>query len=366
MSQNQINTRTLKARLKPSDYEKIFKSLDIPIYSKGQKYWTLYTACHNKNPFEGSPKLLFYQDTGMFQCLTQCSCSFDIIALVQKRLALLNKPSAFYDAINLIIEITGLELESVKRINSPNVYDWQSSLEKFSRFKSTGSTLEPYDKSILSQLEQSYPQQWIDEGISIETMQKYQIGYYERTQCTTIPCFDKEGSLIGIRVRNWSDSDLEAGRKYMPLMLLDETIYKFPTNEVFYGINYNWTEIERTSHVILAEGEKSVLKADSWWGEKSNVLALYGSQIGARRRNQLVKLGVNHVTLALDSDFHEHGDEDYIKFEQKIMNLGKLFKGYAEVDVIYNNIGLKNAYKASPFDFDKTTFNKMWEAREYL
>ena len=196
-------------------------------------------------------------------------------------------------------------------------------------------------------------------------MEKYGIGYYERTQSTTIPCFNAEGELIGIRVRNWNPEDVEEGRKYIPLMLLDGTTFKFPTNNVFFGINWNAPEISRTGHVILVEGEKSVLKADTWWGEKSNVLALYGSQIGAIRRNQLIKLGVNHVTLALDSDYHEFGDADYDKFEQKMLNLGKMFKGYAEVDIVYNNIGL-DAYKCSPFDFDEATWNKLWENREYI
>lgn len=362
---NQINTKMLKARLKLLDYEKLFKALNIPIYTKGYKYWTLYTACHNRDPYQGSPKLLFYFDTGMFQCLTQCSCSFDIISLAQKRLKLLSKPCSFFDAINFIIETTGFEIDTVKRINKPNICDWQSGLEKFVRFRSTGSTLKPYDKSILDQLDHSVPQQWLDEGISTSTMLKYQIGYYERSQATTIPCFNRSGELIGIRCRHWRPDEIEAG-KYRPLSLLDGTTFKFPTNQVFFGINWNWSEIERTGHVILAEAEKSVLKADTMWGEKSNVLALYGSNLGLQRRNQLIKLGVDHVTIALDSDFHETGDEGYNKFEQKVLAIAKLFKGYAKIDVVYNNINLPNAYKASPFDFDEVTYNLMWENREVI
>ena len=287
----------------------------------------------------------------------------DVISLTQKRLKLLSKPCSFHDAINFIIEVTGLEIETVKRINAPHVCDW-SGLEKFVRFRSTGSTLAPYDKAILDQLDHSVPQQWLDEGISADTMVKYQIGYYERQQATTIPCFAQDGSLIGIRCRHWNPDEIEAG-KYRPLSLLDGTTFKFPTNQVFYGINWNWGEIERTGHVILAEGEKSVLKADTWWGEKNNVLALYGSVLGVQRRNQLIKLGVDHVTIALDSDFHEIGDnEEYNKFEKKVMSIANLFKGYAKTNIIYNNIGLDNAYKASPFDFDEATYQQMWDNRE--
>ncbi len=364
MSQNQINVKTLKTRLKPADYEKIFKALNIPIYSKGTKYWTLYTACHNKDPYKGSHKLLFFLDSGMFQCLTKCSASFDCIALVQKRLALLSQPNSFIDAINFIVETTGLEADTIKRINKPTICDW-SNLERFARFKSTGSTLTPYNKRILNQLDKRIPQQWIDEGISPETMAKYRIGYYERTGATTIPCFDKQGQLVGIRVRNWNEQELAAGRKYTPLMLLDETIYKFPTNQVFYGINYNAPEIERTNTVFLVEGEKTVLKFDTLYNEKNIALAMYGKNLGSARRNQLIQLGVNKVVYIPDNDWIGKSQADFDNWEQEIIRFGKQFNGYAQVEVVWDNLGLLNP-KDNAMDGDKETWEKLYKNREIL
>lgn len=362
---NKFNPKALKARLTIDDHKKIMKALDIPAYTETSSVITYWTGDKNRDAMKGSPgKLVFYKDTKVYMGYTAAT-SYDIIALVQKRLKLLSKPCAFLDAINFIIQTVGLEIETVKRIDKPNICDWQSGLEKFVRFRSTGSTLEPYDKSILDQLDHSVPQQWLDEGISLETMVKYQIGYYDRLDATTIPCFNQQGELIGIRCRHWRPNEIEEG-KYRPLCLLDGTSYKFPTNNVFYGINWNWGEIERTGHVILVEGEKSVLKADTWWGEKNIALARYGGALGLQRRNQLIKLGVNHVTIADDSDFTEIGDNDaYNKFEKKVLSVAKLFKGYAKVDVVYNNIGL-DAYKSSPFDFDEATYNLMWENREIV
>lgn len=359
-----IDVKKIKNNLSILDYEKIMSALEIPLYSKNSNYWVYYSGDHHKKFFEHSPKLYFYLDTKVFMSYT-ASCSYDIFSLVQARLKLIGKPSSFIDSVNFIINSVNLNDSQVYRINKTKyICDWQSGLEKFIRFRSTGSTLEPYDKSILDQLNHSVPQQWLDEGISTDTMVKYKIGYYDRLSATTIPCFNQKGELIGIRCRHWRLDEIEAG-KYRPLSLLDGTTYKFPTNQVFYGINWNWSEIERTGHVVLVEGEKSVLKADSWWGEKSNVLALYGSNLGLQRRNQLVKMGINHVTLALDSDFHKVGDEEYNKFEKKVLALAKLFKGWAKVDVVYNNIGL-DAYKASPFDFDEATYNLLWENREVV
>ena len=359
---NKFNPKAIKARLTIDDHKKIMKALDIPAYTESSSVITYWTGDKNRDSYKGSPKLVFYKDTKIYMGYT-ASTSYDIISLCQVRLGLLGQPHTFIDAINFIIQTVGLEIETVKRIDKPNICDWQSGLEKFVRFRSTGSTLESYDKSILDQFKHSVPQQWLDEGISLETMVKYQVGYYDRLDATTIPCFAQDGSLIGIRCRHWRPDEIEAG-KYRPLSLLDGTTFKFPTNNVFFGINWNWGEIERTGHVILAEAEKSVMKADTWWSEKSNVLALYGNNLGLQRRNQLIKLGVNHVTIAIDSDFHEIGDEEYGKFEKKVLSIAKLFKGYAKADVVYNNIGLQNAYKASPFDFDEATYNLMWENRE--
>lgn len=360
---NKINTKTLKSSLKVDDHKKICKALGIPIFSESSNQIVYWSGEKNANPLSGSPKLFFYKDKGVYVGYTS-GCTYDIISLTQKRLSLLKQPSSFMDAINFILSVADLKIDSIQRINKPHICNWEEGLGKFVRLKHGDSILTPYDDSILDQLETKFYQGWIDEGISIDTMLKYEIKWYERTSQIVIPCRDRMGELIGIRCRN-IDPDRAAYAKYMPLTLLDGKDYRFNTNSVFFGINYNWDTIERTGHAVLVEGEKSVLKADTWWGRDNNVLALYGSQIGMTKRNQLVKMGINHVTLALDSDFHEICDEEYDKFEKKVLALAKLFKGYAKVDIVYNNIGL-NAYKASPFDFDEATYNFMWENREVV
>lgn len=365
---SKIDVKKLKSKLNLKHYEQIIKALNIPIINKTNTKWILLTGCHHHNPYDGSAKLYLYLDSMMFQCVTQCSASFDIITLCQKRLSLLKEPSSFMDCIKYIMDITGIEEDGISRINKTKyAYDWEEDLGKFLRFKNYGSDLKIYDKSILSGFSKVYPLSWLEEGISPQTLSKYKIRYYERLNATLIPCFSKEGNLIGIRVRNWQPEEVDNGRKYMPLITLDGTCYKFDTNKAFYGINYNIANIESTQSVIITEGEKSVLKADTWWDEKSNVLALYGSAMGTVKRNQLIRMGVKHITLALDSDFHEANlnDEEYVKFENKIMKIAKLFKGYCDVDVMYNNLGL-DGYKCSPFDFDYKTYQELYKSREEI
>ena len=359
-----INAKKLKSILTLSNYEKIEKALGLRQFSKGNNQVVFYNADKYKDITKQTPKLYRYNDTKIYISYTK-SCSYDIIGLVQAVKTTSGEECSFLDAINFILSVTGLDPSACKRITQKKQYNWEEDLGKYLKIKRGESSLQIYDKSILDSFPKIYPQEWIEEGISVDTMEKYGIAYYPRLQATTLPCFDTKGELIGIRCRHWLPEEVDNG-KYRPLQLLNGTIYKFPTNNVFYGENYNRPEIERTGHVILVEAEKSALKADTWWHEKSNVLALYGSNIGLKRVRELIKMGVNHVTLALDSDFHNFGDEDYKEFEKKMIRLGEMFKGYCDVDIVYNNIGLENWYKCSPFDGDEGTWDKLWESREEI
>lgn len=361
---NKFNPKAIKARLTIDDHKKIMKTLDIPAYTESSSVITYWTGDKNRDSLKGSPgKLVFYKDTKIYMGYT-ASTSYDIISLCQVRLGLLGQPHTFIDAINFIIQTVGLEIETVKRIDKPNICHWQEGLEKFVRFRSTGSTLEPYDKSILDQLDHSVPQQWIDEGISTSTMLKYQIGYYERSQATTIPCFNRSGELIGIRCRHWRPNEIEEG-KYRPLSLLDGTTFKFPTNNVFYGINWNWGEIERTGTAMIVESEKAVMWLDSLYHEQNVALGMYGKNLGLQRRNQLIKLGVNRVIYIPDNDWIGKTKSDFDKWEQDVIKFGNQFKGYANVEVVWDNLGLLKE-KENATDNGIETWNKLFNNKEVL
>lgn len=359
---NQINTKLLKSSLSLEDHKSVCKALGIPAFSENSKQIVYFTGDKNVNALNGSPKLYFYKDTGIYIGLTSAT-SYDIISLTQRRLALLKQPSSFIDAINFILSTTGREIDSVQRLTKPHIYDWEASLGKFIRFRRTGTTLTTYDDTILSQLSQSIPQAWLDEGISEDTLVKYQIGYYERLNATTIPCRDKQGNLIGIRCRHWQPNEIEQG-KYRPLILLDGvTSFKFPTNEVFFGINYNWPEIERTGKVMLVESEKAVMKLDTIYKEHNVALGMFGNNLGVKRRNELIKLGVNHVVYVPDNDWIGRGDEAYQEWEDKVVRFCKQFDGYAKVEIVWDNLGLLGA-KENATDKDEDIWWKLYEARE--
>ena len=246
-----VDVKKLKKMLTLSHYDAILRELGIPIFSKSNTEWRCFSGDRHKNPYDGSPSLIFYPDTKIFQGYS-AGRAYDAIALVQTRLNLLGQTCSFLDACNWILEKTGLDPTKIaKPLTNAHVYDW-SELERFIRVRKYGNQLPEYNRNIIDTLPPLYPQAWVDEGISEETMAKYQIRYYERCNQTVIPCFDEEARLIGVRVRNW-DKDRVEQAKYMPLITLDGQCYKFNTNQVFYGINYNKPMIEQTGEVWLGE-----------------------------------------------------------------------------------------------------------------
>lgn len=358
-----VDVKKLKKALTLSHYDTILRELGIPIFSKSNTEWRCWSGEKNRNPLDGSPALVFFPDNKIFIGYTS-SRSYDAISLVQTRLNLLGQTCSFLDACNWILEKTGLDPNKItKPLTNNHVYDW-SDLERFVRVRKYGNQLPEYNRNIIDTLPPLYPQAWIDEGISEETMAKYQIRYYERCNQTVIPCFDDEARLIGVRVRNW-DKDRVEQAKYMPLITLDGQCYKFNTNQVFYGINYNKPEIERTGKVIIVESEKAVMKLDTYMGRHNIALGMYGSNLGIQRRNQLIKMGVNTVSYVVDNDFIGQDDEFFEQWREKIQHFIKLWDGFCRIEIVWDNLGLLGP-KENATDRTKEVWEQLWENREII
>lgn len=360
---SRVDVKKLKKALTLSHYDTILRELGIPIFSKSNTEWRCWSGEKNRNPMDGSPALVFFPDTKIFIGYTS-SRSYDCISLVQTRINLLGQTCSFLDACNWILEKTGLDPTKItKPLTNTHVYDW-SELERFVRVRKYGNQLPEYNRNIIDTLPTLYPQAWIDEGISEETMAKYQIRYYERCNQTVIPCFDSEARLIGVRVRNW-DKDRVEQAKYMPLITLDGQCYKFNTNHVFYGINYNKPEIERIGKVIIVESEKAVMKLDTYMGRHNIALGMYGSNLGIQRRNQLIKMGVNTVSYVVDNDFIGQDDEFFEQWREKIQHFIKLWDGFCRIEIVWDNLGLLGP-KENATDSTKEVWEQLWENREII
>lgn len=364
---NNFINELLYDKMEIEDYYYIMDKLGA--IQKGNRFTSI---CHNSET--GKYNLSFLEESRTFYCFSECSCSYSILSLIKKV-----KGLKTYKALAWLCEELNIPFNFKEEIQKPqtDIYNWKKGLNKYLKGEKQVKILPKYDKLILNYFPKIVYKEWADYGITEETMDKYNIRYYPYKNQIIIPCYEQCGDMCGIRIRNTNEEMIEniGIPKYMPLEMLNGFQYKFPTNLCFYGENFNWTNCKRTKSVILAEGEKSVLKHDSWFGSENNIcLGMFGSTLGSEQLKKLVEWGVETYYISLDSDFESiyNSDkteltEDYIKFEDKVKKLIKEIRPYAkDIYVIYNNIGLKNFYKCNMYDGSIEQFNLLWNNKELI
>ena len=221
-----------------------------------------------------------------------------------------------------------------------------------------------YDTNILKKFGFDYMglMPWIEEGIGIETLQKFNIKWDSYRQAIVIPNFDYDGKLIGIRERHFKPEELAKG-KYRPLYD-SGTLYNHPTGRTFYGIYENHKNIERKHIAIIFEGEKSVLLYGTIYGNHNNVaLATLGQNITKDHIQYLLKMKVTHVILAYDSDYEDY--KQLKEVEKKYIEKAKILAPYFNVSYLMD-FDFELPYKSSPIDGGREIFEKILKNRRIV
>lgn len=347
-----LDIAAIKAQITDDDIIALMDSMGIPLVSANSQYQLYPSACHHSDWERHKNKLYYYVQSQRWHCYS-CSGDWDTIGLVQHL-----RKCTFNQAVDYICSTLGISATEVVQddIRDP----WQRDLRRWlpNADIDEPAELTVYDPAILSAFDHLYPTEWLEYGITRDSMDKFGIGWYARQACISIPVV-QNGKLVGVRGRYTRQQDITKG-KYRPLSLLDGTVLKFPSSGCLYGLDQNKATIEKSRQVLLFESEKSILKADSW--HIHNALAVFGSNISKRHIEMLLELGVNDVVLCFDSDYKQVGDDDFQFFVAKMRKLAGKLRGYFNVSIIYNNQGY-DGYKYSPVDFDRWQFDKLYESR---
>lgn len=328
------------------------------------------TICHN-GAGQGSHKLWYYTESKSFFCFSECG-AMNIIDLTMKMLNMTFKEAFLYlcqykgVSAYQVVEHRGFGRESVEN----------EDFEFLDHYLMT-TDLNPveltvYDPYVLQLFHPYYPDSWYDEGITPETAEKFDIRFCYNRNAAIIPYYNEKGDLVGIRQRNFSSDQIEAGRKYIPATI-EKTTYRYPTSQIFYGIYQNQEAIRKAKEVVLIEGEKSVMLYDSYYPERSVALAMGGSSFSLAHRNTLLELGVERVVICLDKDYHQDKltdktSEDYKAFRGMVRRLKKmvgLLAPYIQVSIVLcfdDRLG----YKDSPLDKGKETYESLLKEREII
>lgn len=371
--------------MKQSDFVKLILSkiteeqiLDIikdfgasPYRIKETEIW-FRTICHGGD----SHKLCYFRNSKEFYCYTNCGKMnlFSFIMNVQG--------CSFFEAIEFLkrkLKIsTRVGLHNPSNSESEELLALKRDLQTKSEMTSQDFSdvpLESIDDKILNYFEDIYYTGWIDEGISIETMQKYNIKWYGLENHIIIPHYDIEGNLVGIRRRTLQEAELNSGIKYMPETIQGK-MYTHSLNFNLYGLDKNKKAIQEHKKVIIVEAEKSVLLSDTYYGDKSITVATCGFNISNWQKQILLNLGVKEVILGYDKDFNPNEfldikDENtltykkYTTFCDRLTKFSNMFSHDCSVSVLWDEYNLLQL-KDSPFDRGKETFETLFKKRTHM
>jgi len=357
-----MNFKELRDQLSDEMIKDILSQFNVEPYNETADAIIFPTCCHNLEG--GSPKLYYYKSTKLFTCFTDCSATFDIFTLLQKMYRLRGQEITLRQAI----QICDLDTTYVK--NTDISYNCAEDLKYLQELNNTflpnvdSLEFKTYDASILNRYAFDYMglMPWIQEGIGIEALQKFNIKYDNYNDCIIIPNFDYDGKLIGIRGRYFKDADVAKG-KYRPIYN-NGILYNHPTGRTFYGIFENHLNIERKHTCVILEGEKSVLKYGTIYGQENNIaLATLGQNISKDHIQYLLKMKVRNVILAYDTDYEDY---DQLKeTEQKYIEKAKILAPYFNVSILMD-YDFTLPYKSSPVDGGKETFEKILKNRRII
>lgn len=357
-----MDFKALREQLTDEMLKNILAEFDVtPVYENENEI-VFPTCCHNL--IGGSPKLFYYKNTRLFHCYTECNSSFDIFTLLQKMYKLRGTDITLYQAI----ELCGLTTEgtdfSSKTENCDADIRYMQTLNNTYIPDIEKLEFKKYDKNILRQYTFDYIglMPWIQEGIDIPALQKFNIKYDKNNNCIIIPNFDYNGNLIGLRGRFLNPKDVLKG-KYRPIYK-DNILYNHPTGKTFYGIFENHKAIEKKHMVIIFEGEKSVLLYNTLYGSENNIsLATLGQNITKDHIQYLIKMGVSDIILAYDTDYEDY--KQLAEVEEKYIEKAKILSPYFNVSILMDYDFLL-PYKSSPIDGGKEIFEKLLQERRIV
>ena len=328
------------------------------------------TICHNP-PGEGSKKLYYYENSGLFQCYTGCEDpSFDIFELLIKITKIQKKQEYdLNDAVRFIAYKFGLSGQVITE-EETNLLDWKL-FDRYERIenlqpKNYNIVLKPYEDDILTRFNYKVKiAPWLSEGMTEEVLAAAGIGFYPGGDQITIPHFDKDGKFIGLRGRALCQEEAERFGKYRPLKINGQ-LYNHPLGMNLYNFNKAKDNIKKIGKAIVFESEKSCLLYASYFGTENDIsVACCGSNISIYQIHLLLEAGAKEIVIAMDRQFQEVGDEEFKRLVSKLKSLHKKYKNYALISFIFDK-KMITGYKDSPIDQGPEKFLQLFKERIIL
>ena len=231
------------------------ESLGVEEIDRQEDYLVSPTICHNPLDEAESMKLYYYDKDKHFHCYTECSENFNIIELYRRYMAINHYEVTYFEAedyIRQFVTDTDLEIET---------YHKKEKEEKTEKIDFID--LPEYKPYVMDCFIPYRHPLWLRDGISGESMDKFNIRFSLSQNKIIIPHYDVNGRLVGIRGRALNDWEIENVGKYTPIKI-EQTWYKHPLSMNLYGLNVTKENIRRQGVCFLVESEKAVMQMDNF------------------------------------------------------------------------------------------------------
>lgn len=347
-----VDYKKLIQNLSDEKIKDLLERLGIPYQDKGS-YLLCKTGCHHSDMEEASWKLYYYKDNHFFFCYSQDG-GMSIFSFLKHYYECRGIEYNWFEDILNVVESCASSIE-LGGFEAPVAIQKRESYQKREMVK-----FEIINEGILEVFNKYYAPEWLNDGISKEAMDKFNIKYSISQNKIIIPHYDIHGNLIGIRGRALDEWEIENIGKYMPVKI-EGTWYRHKLGMNLYGLNITKENIRKKKRVFVFEAEKSVMQMESF--EQLNCgVAVCGSQFNKYQLNLLLKnCYPEEIVICFDNE-ELPGEDEYFT---KLWNLCKKYNNYCTFSFIYDREGLLNL-KDSPTDKGEEIFNQLLLRRVFV
>ena len=341
------------------DVKDFLESLGVEqiVVNEEKQYLICPTICHNPIHEAASMKLYWYQNNKIFRCYTECNEAMSIFELYKRYMALNEYPVTLAEAEDYVKKFLKHIAVTARR---PSILS-EEEIHKY-KYDINIPTLDSYPATVLDCFSKYYHPNWLKDGITKESMDKFKIRFSLAQNKIIIPHFDINGRLVGIRARALEEDEINTYGKYHP-MQIGTVMYSHPLQFNLYGIYEHQDGIRKRKSAIIAEAEKSVMLDDGYYGGLSNCVACCGSSFNKYHISLLTNyLGVNEIVIALDKEYEDWHDKKAQQYRAKIEKACKRFLNQASFSYIWDYDNVLNE-KDSPFDKGKEVFEYLYKTR---
>lgn len=343
-------------KMTEEDVIKIMRRLGATEFVDNGHYLSFPTVCHNEFSAEAGFNLAYYKDTKLFRCFSECNKTFDIFGMVRHRFENfeseqdLHMSNIFYFVYNYIEpDHVGIDL---------TIEPYRELYPKFAA-KQVEHELSAYDDEILDAFYNYYPIEWLNDHVSREAMDAFNIKFSHTRNAVVIPHYDINNRLVGIRQRSLDPVIAAKYGKYRP-MYIEGEVYNHPLGFNLYGLNKVKDNISKHHLVIIAEGEKAVLQSETLFGRDNVTVAVCGSNFNRWHLMLLLKYtDVREIIIAFDNEEEDSNSDRYFN---ELYELCEKYNSYINMSFIYNTNLLP--LKSNMFDLgDKETCLQLIKGR---